>query len=300
MAAITQSSVNFLVSESPRPSVRGKFLFAGDEKLYLRGVTYGPFRPDDSGNFYHNPKVVERDFALMVSNHINAIRTYMIPPRWLLDTALRFGLRVMVGLNWEQYITFLDQAERARNIEKRVRAEVRACAGHPAVLCYVIGNEIPASIVRWYGHRRVERFLERLYWAAKTEDPDGLVTYVNYPTTEYLQLPFIDFVSFNVYLESQDRLEAYLARLQNIAGEKPLIMAELGLDSQRNGEQAQAISLDWQVRTAFEAGCAGAFVFSWTDEWYNGGVEVEDWDFGLTKRDRCPKLSLAYFSHLKN
>jgi len=44
------------------------------------------------------------------------------------------------------------------------------------------------------------------------------VTYVNYPTTEYLRLPFLDFVCFNVYLESQDRFEAYLARLQNIAG----------------------------------------------------------------------------------
>jgi len=70
----------------------------------------------------------------------------------------------------------------------------------------VIGNEIPAPIVRWYGRRRVERFLERLHRAGKAEDPQGLVIYVNYPTTEYLHLPFIDLVCFNVYLESQERL----------------------------------------------------------------------------------------------
>jgi hypothetical protein len=35
---------------------------------------------------------------------------------------------------------------------------------------------------------------------------------VNYPSTEYLELPFIDFVAFNVYLESQQNLAAYLAR----------------------------------------------------------------------------------------
>jgi hypothetical protein len=170
---------------------------------------------------------------------------------------------------------------------------VRACAGHPAVLCYTIGNEIPAPIVRWHGRRRVERFLARLYCAAKAEDPEGLVTYVNYPSTEYLQLPFVDFVCFNLYLESQKSLEAYLARLQNIAGDRPLVMAEIGLDSRRHGADAQAHALTWQVRTAFAAGCAGVFVFAWTDEWYRGGQDIDDWDFGLTDRERRPKPALA-------
>jgi hypothetical protein len=95
-------------------------------------------------------------------------------------------------------------------------------------------------MVRWYGHRRVERFLKRLYQAAIAADPDGLVTYVNYPSTEYLQLPFVDVVCFNVYLESQQNLEAYLARLHNIAGDRPLVLAEIGLDSRRHGARAGA------------------------------------------------------------
>ena len=276
-----------------KPRVHGKFIFVGEEKLYVRGVTYGTFRPGADGSEFHDAEKVERDFAQMAANGLNAVRTYTVPPRWLLDLAAQYGLRVMVGLPWEQHITFLDDKERVRSIEERVRAGVRACAGHPAVLCYAIGNEIPAPIVRWHGARRVEHFLKRLYRAAKAEDPTGLVTYVNYPSTEYLNLPFLDFVCFNVYLEAQDRLQAYLSRLHNIAGERPLVMAEIGLDSRRNGEEAQAQVLDWQVRTAFAAGCAGAFVFSWTDEWYRGGYEIEDWDFGLTRRDRQPKPALA-------
>src|SRR2546429_8580050 len=141
-----------------------------------------------------------------------------------------------------------------------VRAEVRARAGHPAILCYTIGNEIPASIVRWHGRRKLERFLERLYWAAKDEDPQCLVTYVNYPSTEYLELPFLDFACFNVFLEQRDRLADYLARLQNLVGDRPLLMTELGLDSIRNGEDGQAKAVGWQLRTAFEAGCAGGGV----------------------------------------
>src|SRR5262249_13335631 len=50
--------------------------------------------------------------------------------------------------------------------------------------------------------------------------------------------------------------------------------------------------LDWQVRTAMASGCAGAFVFAWTDEWHRGGQRVEDWDFGLTTRSRTPKPAL--------
>lgn len=280
------------VLEGVRPTVQGKFIFVGDEKFYIRGVTYGPFRPDDSGCEYHDVETVEKDFMQMAENNINAVRTYTVPPRWLLDVAQRCGLRVMIGLPWEEHITFLDDRKLARDIENRVRAGVRACAGHPAVLCYTIGNEIPASIVRWYGNRQIEAYLERLYFAAKTEDPEALITYVNFPTTEYLQLPFVDFVSFNVYLETQEKLVAYLARLQNIAGDRPLVMAEIGLDSMRNSAEAQATMLDWQIRSTFSSGCAGVFVFSWTDEWHRGGFDIEDWGFGITTRNRRPKASM--------
>lgn len=277
---------------SVRPEVRGKFLFAGGEKLYVRGVTYGPFRPERDGCEYHTPEVVERDFASIAARGMNAVRTYTVPPRWLLDAAQRHGLRVMVGLPWEQHVDFLGDRARVRSIEARVREGVRSCAGHPALLCHAVGNEIPAPSVRWHGRRAVEAFLERLYRAAKAEDPDGLVTYVNYPTTEYLSLPFVDLVCFNVYLESRERLSSYLSRLQNLVDDRPLLMGEVGLDSRSHGELAQARGIEWQVRTAFAAGCAGAFVFSWTDEWHRGGHDIEDWEFGLTTRTRRPKPAL--------
>jgi O-antigen biosynthesis protein len=276
-----------------RPSARGKFLFLDQEKFYVRGATYGTFAPDGAGRERYEPVVVERDFAQMAANGLNAVRTYTAPPLWVLDAAQRYGLRVMVGLPWEQHVAFLDDPALPRRIERQVRDEVRRCAAHPAILCYAVGNEIPATIVRWLGRRRVERFIELLFRAVKAEDPSALVTYVNYPTTEYLQLPFLDIVCFNVYLEAQQRLDAYLARLQNLAGDRPLIMAEVGLDSRSHGEKNQARVLDWQLRTIFESGCAGAFAFAWTDEWHRGGFAIDDWDFGLTRRDRTPKPALA-------
>ncbi len=258
----------------------------------MRGVTYGTFRPNDDTHDFPSREAVAEDFAAMAENGINSVRVYTVPPRWLLDLALEHGLYVMVGLPWEQHVTFLDDPARCESIKQRVAAGVRACGGHPAILCYAIGNEIPSSIVRWHGRHRIERFLEQLYHAAKDEDPEALVTYVNYPSTEYLQLPFVDIVCFNVFLETGAQFESYLARLQHIAGDRPLLLTETGLDSLRNSEAAQARALDWQVRTSFAAGCAGTFVFAWTDEWYRGGFEIDDWAFGLVDRERQPKRAL--------
>ena len=277
-----------------RPQARGKFLFVGDEKLWLRGVTYGTMGDDATG--YPDEAVVREDFAAMNRAGLNAVRVYTIPPRWLLDEAASCGLRVMVGLPWEQHIAFLDDRGGARRILDRLSKEIAPCLGHPAVLAYAVGNEIPAPVVRWHGKRKVERFLKALTKMVKRRDPTALVTYVNFPTTEYLDLPFVDFLSFNVYLENRETLARYLARLQNLAGERPLVMAEIGLDSRRNGKTAQAETLKWQLETSFEAGCSGVFVFAWTDEWRRGGHEIEDWDFGLTSRSRRPKPALAAVS----
>jgi len=279
-------------AHGPRPRVDGKFVAVGDERLWLAGVTYGTFAPGEDGAPYGDRAQVEADFRAMVANGINTVRTYTVPPRWLLDAALRQGLWVTVGLPWEQHVAFLDARQSAAAIEARVREGVAACAGHPALLGYLVGNEIPASIVRWHGRARVERFIERLCRAAKQEDPGGLVSYASFPSTEYLQPQGLDFAAYNVYLEDPVALAAYLARLQNLAGERPLVMTELGLDSRRNGREQQARALRAQVATSFAAGCAGTYVFAWTDAWHTGGAEVTDWDFGLVDRERRPKPAL--------
>jgi GT2 family glycosyltransferase len=277
---------------SEKMVVRGKFFFRGKEKFWVKGVTYGPFRPNEFGELFPSKEVVGMDFLTMRAVGINTVRTYVPPPAWFLDLAQSNGLHIMVGLAWEQHVAFLDDRALKNDIELRVRAAVRSCNNHPAIMSYAVGNEVPASIIRWHGRRKIEKFIKRLYAIVKKESPEALVTYVNYPTTEYLQLPFLDFCCFNVYLENKETLQAYLARLQNLAWEKPLLIAEIGLDSRRNGEAEQAYQLKRQIETVFESGCAGAVVFAWTDEWYRGGVEIEDWDFGLTTRKRVTKKAL--------
>ena len=285
-----------LSSTGPKIEVRGKFLYLGKEKFYVKGVTYGTFCPDENGMQFPDKLIIETDFSMMAAQGINCVRTYTTPPEFLMDLAGKYGLKLMVGLAWEQHITFLDDKKVKESIIQRISKAVESCKRHPAILCYTIGNEIPSPIVRWYGPKKIENFLKKIYQTVKNIDPDTLITYVNYPTTEYLDLSFLDFDCFNVYLETPDKLGNYLSRLHNLCGDRPLVLAEIGLDSCRNGEEKQAETLNWQIATIFEKGCAGMFVFAWTDEWWRGGFEIEDWNFGLVDRDREPKPALAAVS----
>ena len=122
----------------------------------------------------------------------------------------------------------------------RCAISVERLASHPATLLFTVGNEIPPSVVRWYGRRRIERFLRELYDEAKDAAPDALVTYINYPPTEYLDISFFDVCAFNVFLHDEAELSAYLTRLHHVAGSRPLLIAEVGADSLRNGEDGQA------------------------------------------------------------
>ena len=128
----------------------------------------------------------------------------------------------------------------------------------------------------------------------KDRAPSALVSYANFPSTEYLDVTdFLDFVCFNVYLHRETDLRRYLSRLQNIAEDRPLVLTEFGIDSMREGLEAQGEILAWTLRAGFESGAAGCFVFSWTDDWFTGGSQIADWAFGLVDAQRNPKPAYA-------
>ncbi len=269
--------------------VRAKFFFEGDKKWFIKGVTYGPFAPDAVGDFVGDPEKARRDFALMAEMGINLLRIYHVPPRWFLDLAREFRLRVLISIPWAEHIEFLNNGKIRRQVEETIRAGVAKNAGHEAIFGYYVGNEIPFAIVRWLGAQRVIEFVEKLIRIARAADPRALFSYASYPPTEYLLPTNVDFVSYNVYLERQRDFEKYLARLQNLAEDKPLIFGEFGMDTIRKGEDEQAGVLAWHLESVVRGGAAGTIFFAWTDEWFTGGHDITDWAFGLVTRDRQPK-----------
>jgi glycosyltransferase involved in cell wall biosynthesis len=276
-------------AELPPIRVRAKFFHEGDRKWFLKGVTYGPFKPNADGDLTATPERAREDFRLMRELGVNLIRVYHVPPRWLLDVAAEHGLRVLISIPWTQHVEFLNSGSLKRQIVEVIRTAVGKNKGHPAIFGYFVGNEVPTTMVRWLGAQRVVEFLERLIEEAREVDPRPLYSYASYPPTEYLLPANVDFYSFNVYLERRPDFERYLARLQNLAEDKPLILGEFGLDTMRNGEDRQAEILDWHLEVVVKGGAAGTIFFAWTDEWFTGGHEIEDWEFGLVTRDRKPK-----------
>jgi O-antigen biosynthesis protein len=285
---------------SARVTVDGKFFSCGAERFPFRGVTYGTFRAREDGALFPGREAIADDMTRIAEAGFSVVRTYTPPPGDLLEEAAANGLRVFAGAFFEDWRYLLGDSRRdrrhmARAARRSVREAARALAGDPTVAALSISNEVPADVVRWVGADTVSTLLSELVEVVREEAPELLVTYANYPTTEYLWIRELDFLTFNVFLEREADFRAYLARLNNLAGDRPVVLGEIGLNVSR-GEDLQAQTLDWQLEVSLERGIAGTCVFSWTDDWWVGGQRVEGWQFGLTSEDRSPRPALEVAS----
>ncbi len=292
MVAASNPGVRSRVVEAVTNRVRrdGKFFRLGAGKFFVKGVTYGPFAPDAEGHPLPPKERVAGDLKLMGELGANCVRIYHVPPRWFLDLAEASGVKVFLDVAWPKNLKFIDDPAVAEQAREAVRSAAKACGNHPAIFAISVVNEIPADLVRYSGRERIEAFVDELVAIAKAEAPECLVTFANFPTTEYVQPRRVDFVCFNVYLHEEAVFRKYLARLQNIAGEKPLMLGEYGIDTFREYPEArQAEILANHVRAVFDEGLVGTFIFSFTDDWHTHGYRIEDWAFGITRADRSRK-----------
>ncbi|MDH3717901.1 MAG: glycosyl transferase, partial [Planctomycetota bacterium] len=266
----------------------------------MKGFSYGPFAANSRGEALPEPPQVRTDFDHMRQLGANSIRVYFPPPVWLLDLAGEYDLRVFVDVPWEKHRCFFEDWDAMERARDRVRRTACELGTHPAVFAISVVNEIPVDIIRFQGRRRVERFIEELLGIVKQEAPDCLATFVNFPTTEFLEVEGNDFACFNVYLHDEKKLGGYLDRLQHIAGNKPLLLGEYGIDSSREGDVEQAAILTRHLNQVFRHGLAGSVIFAYTDDWFTGGHQIEDWFFGVTDRDRNEKLAATALKNIWN
>jgi O-antigen biosynthesis protein len=279
--------------------VDGKFFAVGEERFEFRGVTYGTFAPRADGALFPEREQLGLDVASMRAAGFSVVRTYTAPTDDLLELAAKNGMRVLAGVFYPDWRYLLGSSRRAnRRVAREARREVgetaRRLADDPRILGLSLGNEVPADVLRWHGLDVVAETLRELVEVVREEDPARLVTYANYPTAEYLPLERLDFLMFNVFLERREDFRRYLTKLQHLAGDRPLVLGEIGIPAGEgeDGERHQAEVIDWQLETAIERGVGGTCVFSWTDEWYVGGAPVTGWGFGMTREDRSPRPAL--------
>ena len=269
-----------------------KFFFEGDRKFFVKGITYGPFKPDAEGHYLGPRDQVERDLAQMRESWLER-RPDLSRPASLVFGLLRGGgnARPDHAAVGETCGVPAPESARGQIVADGPQQAVATNRGHPAIFGYLVGNEISSTMVRWLGVRRVTEFVEHLIRVGRETDPNVLFSYASYPPTEFLLPQNSDFSCFNVYLHNQRDFERYLLRLQNLSEDRPLILGEFGMDTIRHTEDEQAEMLGWHVDSVVKCGLAGTIFFTWTDEWFTGDQEITDWAFGIVTRAREPKKS---------
>lgn len=294
MSAAPPSAHTTTANLAARVVTAGKFLqLAGGAPFFMRGVSYGPFKPNSRGEPFPEDDRLASDLRHIATLGFNTVRIYELPTPAVLREVESKGLRLIVGIPWAEHVDFLSDVTLRHEIEQRVRETTSRLRDHACIVAFLVGNEIEKTLVRWMGPERVRDFMEKLIRIAREQAPQTLVSYATYPSTEYLVPRNADFLAVNVYLESREAFSACLSRLQNLAGNKPLLITEFGLDVNAHGAEKQAEVMRWQHACLLRCGTAGGVWFAYTDEWHRGGQEVTGWSFGIVDRERNERPACA-------
>lgn len=265
--------------------IRGKALHVDGRPFIVKGVHYGPWRPGSGPNKgypYPGPEAIATDLDLIRELQANTIVVFD-PPDYVLHLAHEHELKVLYAfyINWWAIGSPEDSSAR-ESILRRVREH----RDEPALLGWILGNEIPIYALERRGEASIVHGLAQLYDSIKALDPQHPVTHSNWPPTKDLDLDFLDLASFNVYPLWPPEVVAmgygsYLKQvLQPVAGSRPLLITELGASSLEAGEEGQARLLRDSWTGLVGSGASGGVVFEFADEWwknYDNPVRPGSW-----------------------
>jgi cellulose synthase/poly-beta-1,6-N-acetylglucosamine synthase-like glycosyltransferase len=306
-------------SQNVHVSIRGDQIYKDGSQFKIKGINYGPWKPGTGPNKnyeYPSAAEIEKDLKLIKEANANTILVYD-PPAYVLQVAERNRLQVFCTfpVNWYGL-----ESDSVLNSQKSYIAErVKMLKQSNALLGWVIGNEIPENALLKYGNGLYERAIKEIYDEMKKVDPVHPVTHSNWPLAKSLNLSFLDIVSFNVYpvwpTEVISRGYGNYIRdiLKPIAGSKPLLVTEFGINSLESGNEGQAQTIKNCWEEIKKQNTCGGIVFSFADEWwknYDNPVRPDDYwlreaaandeathdqdpeeYYGLMTSDRRPKKS---------
>lgn len=68
-------------------------------------ITYGSFAARRDGSFFPETHRVRSDFAAIAASRLNTVRTYTLTETDVLDAAREAGLRLLIGLQYDNWLT---------------------------------------------------------------------------------------------------------------------------------------------------------------------------------------------------
>ena len=282
------------VSAAPRIRRVGRRLLRDGRPWFARGVAYGPFPTSAEEGWLFSGTRLRDDLRRMREAGFDCLRTFHPPTDEVLDCCAEEDLVVWCGLDWSWQRDFSRHPELVKEAARKLAGAAGRVAGHPAVAGWVVANEIEASMVRWMGANAARRALDHIITAGRGAAPEHLFLHASYPLTEQLVADGADVLGMNLYLEDETALRSYLSRLHHVAGNRPLLITEFGIDRLARGFAEQARWLRRGFAIAAEAHTAGMLWFNWSDAWRDArtGTPVTGWRFGLTDEQGRPHESL--------
>ena len=275
--------------DSADVEVQGSEILVEGRPFLVRGVHYSPWRPGTGpgrGFDYPGDAELAEDLDLIRELHANTILVYDAPRR-LLDLAAQRGLRVIYTFNILWWQLAREEGEPADEIGASIASRARELAGHPSLLAWMVGNEVPGWVIDHLGGDAVARTLSGFRQRIRSAGSELPVCHGNWPLTRTLDLDReMDLLCYNIYPFYPTEVaaagyERFLSEeVMPRANGRPVVVTEFGINTLEASEQGQSTILQRCWRDLLAAGAQGGVVFAFADEWwknYDGPVEPPDW-----------------------
>jgi len=284
--------------------VNGRELIVNGEPFVVNGVAYSPISigEDYHGSFRDRPDRYNIDFPLIAAAGANTIRVYnSFLTTGLLDAAWANGLFVIptIGIDPIQF----ECAEGRQFLKDRVAETVTAHKDHPAILMWLMGNEVnirPSTTSLCDATSGWFPILDELAEVAHlAEDPTYPAGSAYHPVTtatseiadicmpacsDDTAMPNLDLWGTQIYRGCSAFTNAFSDYQAKADCSRPLLVTEFGADSWDSlsgpsgaeNETMQSDCLQTMLQQADDnlavrtpgAVSAGQVIFSWSDEWW--------------------------------
>jgi hypothetical protein len=286
-------------------TTQGRQLFVDGEPFVINGVAYSPLGVGENwqGAWADRPDRYNIDFPLMAAAGVNTVRLYApILSKAMLDAAWAEGLYVIPQYNIDAPAITCPVGQ--ANTTDRFIEMVNTWKDHPAVLFWLIGNEVNANLGAadlcgdWYP------LLDAMAAAAKAAEganPHPVATAVAEVDdicipgcSDDTALPNVDLWGMQVY-RGCDATTAYNDYAAKADCNRPVVVTETGADAYDSDpgvvdEFGQSVCLGQILNSGnnklallgASGVSSGQVIFAWADEWWKAdeicgtGWEIHD------------------------
>ncbi len=279
------------IPEETEPStvkIENGTLLVDGSPYKVRGVFYSPVSSgeDPLKNGYSlwiNGDSYEKDFAMMKSAGINTIRVQdlgtPVELNKVLDSADRNGIKIIMGTSGPVRKNSAD-SEIREDVKERAIKMVKVYKDHPAILMWLVGNEINydykgEDVNDWYS------LLDEIAVEIKKEDPNHPVTTANNDLKDVEEFrdmsKNVDVYGANEYTLNENSWDWFFEAYEDYETDKPVLITETGADSWNSDlgmedqeNQSKIISSTWEKLNKKD-NFIGVIIFEWSDEWWKSG-----------------------------